>query len=83
MGNHLQRHRLDTVALVFGIIFAVEGLAALAQQSHWMHLRGRTWFGVVVVAVALAGAAAVTAAAIRGRDVSTTAPAPPRATQID
>jgi hypothetical protein len=65
MGNHLQRHRLDTIALVFGILFAVEGLAALAQQRHWVHLGGRTWFGVIVVAIALAGAAAVTAAALR------------------
>jgi hypothetical protein len=76
MPNHLQRHRLDTVALVFGILFAVEGLAALAQQLHWVHLRGRTWFGVVVVAIALAGAAAVTAAALRGRDLSPRPPDP-------
>jgi hypothetical protein len=61
----LQRHRLDTAALLFGIVFLVEGLAALAQQVHWVHLHGRTWFGVVVVAAGLAGAGAVVANAVR------------------
>jgi hypothetical protein len=76
MSTHLQRHRLDTVALVFGIMFAVEGLVALAQEAHWVHLRGRTWFGVIVVAVGLAGATAVTVAALRARVQPVTAPDP-------
>jgi hypothetical protein len=76
MGTHLQRHGLDSVALVFGIMFLLEGLAALAQQLHWVHLNGHTWFGAVVVAIALAGAGAVTAAALRGRD-RPARPAPP------
>jgi cytochrome c oxidase subunit IV len=76
MGTHLQRHRLDAVALVFGLMFVLEGLAALAQQLHWVHLQGHTWFGVIVVVVALGGAAAITTAAIRDR-AQPSAPAPP------
>jgi hypothetical protein len=78
MANHLQRHRPDVIALVFGVMFLIEGLAALAQQRHWVHLHGRTWFGVVVVTVALLGAAAVTAAALRdGSAAGSSRAAPP------
>jgi hypothetical protein len=58
-------HPLDLRALVSGVAFLVVGLATLAQQLDWLDLSGRTWAGIVVLAIGAAGAAGVTAAAVR------------------
>ena len=60
-----ERHPIDLSALVFGCTFQVVGLVALAQALDWIDLSGRTWLGVVVLAVGVAGAVGILGAVIR------------------
>jgi hypothetical protein len=60
-----ERHPVDLSALVFGCTFQVVGLVALAEALDWIDLAGRTWLGVVVFAVGVAGAVGVLGAVIR------------------
>ena len=60
-----ERHPLDVRALVFGVAFLVVGLAALAQQLEWIDLAGRTWLGVVILAVGVSGAVGILATVVR------------------
>jgi hypothetical protein len=60
-----ERHPLQVAPLVAGSAFLVIGAVALARQLHWIHLSGRAWAGVVVLAIGLSGAAGIAAAALR------------------
>jgi hypothetical protein len=60
-----ERHPIDLSALVFGVTFQVVGLAALAQDVGWIDLSGRTWLGVVVLAVGVAGLVGVLGSVLR------------------
>jgi hypothetical protein len=60
-----ERHPIDLTALVFGATFQVIGLAALAHQLDWIELSSRRWFGMVVLAIGIAGAIGVLASAVR------------------
>ena len=76
-----QRHPIDLSALVFGCTFQVVGLVALAQAMDWIDLSGRTWLGVVVLAVGVAGAVGILGSVIRSSArQSALAATPPAAT---
>jgi hypothetical protein len=60
-----ERHPLQVGPLVAGCAFLVIGAVALARQLHWIHLSGRAWAGVVVLAVGISGAAGILASAVR------------------
>ena len=77
-----ERHPIDLSALVFGCTFQVVGLAALAQELDWIDLTGRTWLGVVVLAVGIAGAVGILGSVIRAsaRESALARPSRPAAT---
>lgn len=58
-------HRLDLVALTFGLVFAAVAIIASADELGWIHAGGRAWSGMILVAVGIVGLAGVTAGAVR------------------
>ena len=58
-------HRLDLVALTFGLVFAAVSLIASADELGWIHASGRAWSGVILVALGIVSLAGVTAGAVR------------------
>jgi hypothetical protein len=67
----LARHRLDPVALIFGLVFASVAAIAAADQLGWVHASSRAWGGAILVSLGVAGVAAVVSGAVRRRESAT------------
>ena len=62
----MRRHELDPIALVFGAIFSVVGLAYAIGRWNWFDFGGPWVLAVALIALGLAGV--VTASSRRARD---------------
>lgn len=60
-------HRLDVAALLFGIVFLLTGLGALAAEVDWIEISGRRAFGGAILAVGVAGAISALVKALHSR----------------
>ncbi len=56
----MHRHRLDPVALVFGALFLVLGLAYAVTRWSWIDGGGGWILGVVLIALGTAGVVTAT-----------------------
>ncbi len=61
----MKRHPLDTISLVFGILFAAFGLTFLVSADPWDLLFDSISFGWILPLVVLAGGAALLVSALR------------------
>ncbi len=61
----MKRHPLDTISLVFGLLFAGFGLTFLVADDPWDLVFGSFGFGWVLPFVVLAGGAALLVSALR------------------
>ena len=61
----MKRHPLDTISLVFGLLFAGFGLTFLIAEDPWDLVFGSFSFGWVLPLIVLAGGAALLVSALR------------------
>lgn len=61
----MKRHPLDTISLVFGLLFAAFGLTFLISADPWDLVFDSISFGWVLPLVVLAGGAALLVSALR------------------
>lgn len=61
----MKRHPLDTISLIFGILFAAFGLTFLLSQDPWDLVFDSFRLGWVLPLVVLAGGAALLVSALR------------------
>ena len=77
----MYRHDLDPIALVFGALFAVLGLAYAVGHWTWFDFRGGWFLAALLIALGLAG---IFSASRRARHPSEVPAAPPdQATAAD
>ena len=64
----MPRHDLDPIALVFGAVFVVIGLAYAVARWNWIG-NDRSWLlGVLLIAIGVAGAVSATTRRSRAVD---------------
>ena len=61
----MKRHPLDTISLVFGLLFAAFGVTFLVAQDPWDLLFDSIRLGWILPLVVLAGGAALLVSALR------------------
>lgn len=72
----LTSHRVDLVALFFGVAFLAVGGGAIADQLGWINVTGRAWMGVFLVTIGAVVVVGLVAAALRQRHMAAPDPAP-------
>jgi len=61
----LAPHRVDLVALFFGVAFLAVGAGAIADQLDWVNVTGRAWMGAFLVTIGAVVVIGLLAAMVR------------------
>jgi len=61
----LAPHRLDLLALLFGLGFIAIGIGAIADGLDWVSITGRAWGGAMLITVGVVSVVALAAQVLR------------------